>query len=385
MKQLFSLIFTLIALVLVGCEKPSYGTTPDTTIATLGTPEDSEIWFTTTDGKRLISLDETAFDATIVEVIYTEGGVNVIRFDKAVTEIGEGAFDNCFNIFNLSLPNSITKIGEEAFMGCTNMECLTLGIGLCNCGSNAFEGCYNLHSLHIPSIQDWCKITFETNWANPLYYAESFIINGKRISNLNIPEGITQINKYAFIYNQHIKSVFISKSVNRIEEDAFEGCDNLSKVEIENLSTWCGIDFEGELANPLCIAEKLYKEGVELRNVLLVGVPSVSEYAFMNCTSIVSLEADNSLLSVGKEAFRNCANLTTVKFDRALKDIQAQAFFNCEKLESVTCRATTPPTLEGSSTFGRNAEGRKIYVPSASLEAYKNDWNIWAEAITAIE
>lgn len=385
MKSILRAIFALFALILVSCEKPNYGTTPNTTIASLGTPEDNEIWFTTTDGRRVLSLDTDAFDATVADVIYSEGGINVIRFDKAVTEIGDGAFDNCFNIFNLSLPNSVTKIGEGAFVGCTNMECLTFGMGLVSCGKDAFDGCYNLHSLHIPSIQSWCRIAFESKWANPLYYAESFIIDGERISKLNIPDGIEQIGKYAFIYNQHIKSVSISPSLKRIGKEAFEGCDNISRVEIESLSAWCKIEFDGEIANPLAKAGRLYKDGVEIRDISLSGVSLVSAYAFINCTSIRSIEADDSLLSIGRDALRNCSELTTVKLGEGLKNIQPQALFNCEKLSSITCLATTPPTLEGSSTFDRNAKSRKIYVPAASLEAYKNEWNIWADAITAIE
>ena len=35
------------------------------------------------------------------------------------------------------------------------------------------------------------------------------------------------------------------------------------------------------------------------------------------------------------------------------------------------CKATTPPT-GGDYMFNNNASGRKIYVPMASVEAYKS-------------
>ena len=384
MKQIIRAIFSFLALILVGCKEPNYGTTPDMTIASLGTPEDNEIWFTTTDGRVLQSLDTNAFDAAVQEIIYSDMGVNVIRFANAVTEIGEEAFKGCFNIFNLSLPNSVQRIETWAFLDCKNMEAITLGMGLRSCGKDAFEGCYNLHSLHIPSMQSWCNITFATKWANPLYFAEGLIIDGESIKVLNIPDGVEQINSYAFIYNMQINSVKIPKTVTRIGKEAFEGCDNLKKVEIESLSGWCNIEFDGELANPLTTAMTLYEDGLELRDLSLTGVSYVSAYAFMNCTSIRSLQTDSSLLGIGKSAFRNCSELTSVELGEGVKEMQMQIFFNCEKLSSVTCRATTPPSLEGSNTFARNAENRKIFVPTTSLEIYKAEWSLWADAIEAI-
>ena len=101
--KIFKVLFALLAFALVACEEPDYGTTPDTTVASLGTPENNEIWFTTTDGKVLLNLDETAFNVAVAEVIYSEYDINVIRFAGEVTTIGEGAFEECTNIFNLSL------------------------------------------------------------------------------------------------------------------------------------------------------------------------------------------------------------------------------------------------------------------------------------------
>jgi hypothetical protein len=61
------------------------------------------------------------------------------------------------------------------------------------------------------------------------------------------------------------------------------------------------------------------------------------------------------------------------------------AFYDCTTLASVTVEPTTPPTL-GSSIFGNNASGRKIYVPSASVDTYKaaSGWSDYASDIEAI-
>jgi len=59
---------------------------------------------------------------------------------------------------------------------------------------------------------------------------------------------------------------------------------------------------------------------------------------------------------------------------------------DCSNLISVTILATTPPTLNSSSEFNNNATGRKIYVPSESVETYKaaSSWSSYASYIEAI-
>lgn len=313
-------------------------------------------------------------------------GLNIIRFVGDVTTIGEEAFRECTNIFNLALPNSVTTIGKRAFYDCKNMECLTLGSGIRNIGEDAFEGCYNLYSLHIPSIQSWCKISFATKNANPLYFSEHFIINGKKIDQLNIPDRVETINRYAFIYNKQLRSVNISYSVKSIGKDAFEGCDNINKVEVESLSSWCSIQFESESANPLSIATELYYKGAKVTNIDLTSIKEIASYAFINCSSIKSLNADDSLTTIGIDAFRNCAELTSVSLGNGIAQIGKQAFMNCKALKSVTSLAQNPPILGNGDVFSWNSDDRKFYVPANALTLYTSDsqWGKYADYIEAL-
>lgn len=382
--KILKILFAVVALALIGCEEPDYGSIPNTTIASLGTPENNEIWFTTTDGKVLLNLDVNAFDVAVTEVAYNEYGINVIRFAGDVTTIGNGAFEECTNIFNLSLPNSVRTIGDYAFYDCKNIECLTLGEGLRSCGREAFEGCYNLRSLHIPSIPMWCNISFATKNANPLYFAEHLLVMGTKITSLNIPMGTETIHDHAFAYAVGLKEVTIPSTLKAIGKDAFEGCDNIQKVNISSIKAWCAIDFESEWANPLSLARNLYLDGSAVQHVDISGVSDIYSYTFINCDNICSFTADNALTSIGKDAFRNCPALTTVSLGAGVSNIGKQAFMNCKKLSSVTCHATTPPALDNNDVFSLNADNRKFYVPTASLNSYKEQWSKYAENIEPI-
>ena len=387
MMKFIKALCALLAVALVACNEPNYGTETSTTIASLGTPEDNEIWFNTTDGKVLLSLDEEAFNAPISEILYDEAGMNIIRFEGTLTTIGEEAFSYCHNIFNLSLPNSVKEIGERAFYDCKNMECLTLGYALRTCKADAFDGCINLYSLHVPSIQSWCRISFETRLANPLYYSETLIIDNDKIKELNIPEGTESLSPYAFVSFYNLQTVNIPASLRSVGKNAFEGCDNIKKVDVQSVKLWASIEFETQLSNPLSIAEKLYHNGVEVTTLELTGVKEVYDYAFINCTSLHSLTADDTLTAVGKDSFRNCTSLTDVTLGSGIGLLGKQAFMNCKELKRFTCKAQTPPSLGNNDVFSYNHKERTFYVPATAVEAYKSDelWNKYASSIEQIE
>ncbi|MBQ5752846.1 MAG: hypothetical protein IIV91_01375, partial [Alistipes sp.] len=70
--------------------------------------------------------------------------------------------------------------------------------------------------------------------------------------------------------------------------------------------------------------------------------------------------------------------------------IGCYAFKNCSALKEVYCKPTTPPILDSYSycyVFDGNASGRKIYVPTASVDAYKaaSRWSSYASAIEPYE
>ena len=101
-------------------------------------------------------------------------------------------------------------------------------------------------------------------------------------------------------------------------------------------------------------------------------------------TNALSAEIPEGITKIGDNCFW-WSQISSVTIPSTVSEIGRQAFSLCDNLESVTILATTPPTL-GAFAFNDNKSGRKIYVPSESVDAYKaaEGWSEYAADIMAI-
>ena len=94
---------------------------------------------------------------------------------------------------------------------------------------------------------------------------------------------------------------------------------------------------------------------------------------------ITSIEIPEGTSRIDEAVFRYCTQMTTVVIPSTVSFIGYLAFEHCTALTSITCLATTPPTLDGG-TFN-DTNNCPIYVPAASVDAYKTAWPQYASRI----
>ena len=100
---------------------------------------------------------------------------------------------------------------------------------------SAFYNCENLKSVYYyGTIADWCTITFNTSYSNPMCYAENFFINKngnwQEVTEIEIPDGVIEIGNYQFYGFNNLTSVTIPDSVTSIDWYAFGSCSSLQTV-----------------------------------------------------------------------------------------------------------------------------------------------------------
>ena len=146
--------------------------------------------------------------------------IKSVIIEDGVTDIGNYAFYECYNLKSVKFPNSLKKIGNEAFAYCKGLRSVKIPKGIKEIYSGAFR--YSgLKSVEIPKS---------------LKVMGSYVFYGcSCLKSANIRGDISVINDYSFACCEHLKSVTISESVITIGKRAFYECRNLSSIKYNGI------------------------------------------------------------------------------------------------------------------------------------------------------
>lgn len=188
-----------------------------------------------------------------------------VTLPASVREIGEGAFSGCLNLISVNIPEGVSVIEPYTFQR-TGLKSLTLpstlkrirgkafvdlsieslvvpegveSIGrcafeespimsislpstLCVIEAQAFKDCRILVNADFASIQSLCNIEFKDEYANPIRYSHTLCVQGSKVRDVVVPEGVTRIPSYAF-QQADIAAVQLPRGLREIGDYAFSG------------------------------------------------------------------------------------------------------------------------------------------------------------------
>lgn len=220
------------------------------------------------ENKKVEISESGLIDGDFTYNVLSDGTVEIIKYngsessvtisseidDKKVSKIGNGAFENCTSIKEITNWADITSIGDNAFKGCINLEEFDFPSDTTYIGKSAFENCINLRTITI--------------WGDIEAFGDS-----------------------AFKGCTSLEEVSIPSSTKTIGKSAFEGCTSLKDVTF-----WGGEN----------IGENAFKACTSLKEV---SIPSetkkIGNNAFYNCTSLEDVTIWNDDTKIGKNAFGN--------------------------------------------------------------------------------
>ena len=277
------------------------------------------------DTYRVISIGNSAFNRCY--------NLTSVTIPNSVTSIGDSAFSNCSSLTSVTISESVTSIGDSAFSNCSSLTSVTISESVTSIGDSAFYFCHGLTSVNISDLSAWCQISFSGEHSNPLFSANNLYLNSELITDLTIPNDITEINDYAFV-GLSVTSVTIPESVTSIGNSAFYS-SHIKELVIEDgeKSLNLGYNYYGSSNDGLfynCSLETVY-----LGRNLSYGTYVNQGYSPFYSTSITTLTIGGNVTTISKYAFKNCSKLTSVTIPSSVTSINSQAFLNCTGLKSV--------------------------------------------------
>ncbi len=337
------------------------------------------IFYTTSDGEAISPDPEMD---NIIENKY-ENGQGIITFSDVVTEIPANAFASCKNITDITLPDGVTQIGDRAFDLCSKLTNISFSEGLTSIGKYAFNQC-SLKTIKLPnSLTSIEKGAFMMCLnLTDIIFSDGLETIGEQafsycygLTEISLPESITTIGDYAFIYCNNLFKVTVPNNITYLGKTVFGACYNLSSFSGQyTTSDHRCLIVNGRLA---AFAPKGLTE-----YTIPDGVTTIGDNVFFGCTNLTRITIPHGVETIAFQAFRECSGITEITIPESVTTVKEGAFCTCKSLTTVYCKPIVPPALE-VNIFSESPIG-VIYVPQASVEAYKSA-DGWSEYANRIE
>ena len=259
------------------------------------------------------------YNGTKAEVVIPEG----------VAAIGYEAFYNC-DITSITIPNSVTIIGDGAFYSCGRLTSITIPASVKTIGNGAFMDCSGLTSITIPSSV--------TSIGDVVFSGCS------GLTSITIPSSVTSIGDFAFYGCDGLKTIYCERGsqpagwdkhwLNGCRANVVWGHGASAKSQTETVSSTPLIYDKSEFEIDGTVLTKYNGNKVEV--IIPDGVTIIGDYAFRNCSGLISITIPSSVTTIGESAFFSCRGLTNITIPSSVTTIGEWAFCDCSGLTSIT-------------------------------------------------
>ena len=170
------------------------------------------------------------------------------------------------------------------------------------------------------------KISIETGVRSIGIYAFS----GCAFSEVTIPNSVTEIGANAFFYCSSLSYVKIPRSVTKMGDRVFYMCNKLKTAGP------IGGGYDIEFGWTESISDYAFFQCTSLVSVSIPeSITSIGSSAFYQCCSLTNITIPDSVISIGRGAFSACSSLTNVMIGCGTTSIESLAFSNCENLTDI--------------------------------------------------
>ena len=363
-------------------------------------PANNEIWYTTTDGKKL-DLSADRFGATITSHEQRDD-MWVVTFGSDLTILGKensynGAFESKSTLKSVVLPDGITKLGIYSFYRCTSLESIVLPANLKNIGSQSLVST-KLTTINIPaSVTD---ISYKAFTGSPLTTVNVFATTPPSLyDKTELPTGVTVYVPEASVktYEQHsVWGYFLIKALpdellngggseggnpdsgegdnggdggsdDGGSDDGGNGNEGGDPTPEEPVTppatTTTELRYTTSDGNSISLSTSLLNASVASHKksgnewvvsfngtLTALGVSGSNTGAFESRSTLTSITIPDSVTAMYRYTFYDCTSLQSIELSDNLQLIGEMSFYNCSSLTEVTIPASVK-TIEGAAFY----------------------------------
>ncbi len=256
-----------------------------------------------------------------------------------VTTVDFGAFSNCTNLETVRMSESVRTIGSAAFSGCSKLYSVSLPRTVREIGSGSFAGCPSLANVSVSAANenytDYDGVIYSSDGKKLVQY-----LAGRPSTTYQMPRSVREIEEYAFWGANNLSKLSITYGVDKIPEYAFSNCKGLQHVTLPRT------------------------------------VQSIFAYAFEDCDSLSYINIPDSVGYIDDRAFSNTRGAKIRFIDKNGNVVKT---FNSEDVDQYGSGTGGAPTVSqpdyltgGSSDLGNAGD---TYINNSGTNVQTNDQN----------
>ena len=255
---------------------------------------------------------------------------------EGVKELAPGFFWDNQDIEEVILPESLESLGGDTFYNCKNLKYLTIPVKVKTMGNNPFAGCPQLElkneSEHFV-LKD--GVLYTKDFSRLIYYPVS-----KTDVAYKIPQETKIIGKHAFYLCNNLMSLYIPKSVIKLENNPFSGCEKLELINhSERYKVINKVIYDADFTSVIGCLNSIKTDELHLRNV-----KRICRNSFWNCKGLKKLVLPSTLEQIGYNPFVGCSNIEFISESPNFL-VENGILFNKDKSKIICCPSKV---VEGS-------------------------------------
>ena len=323
------------------------------------------------------------------------------------TRIEESAFNGYRELTSFILPSGLTNIGQQSFANCTKLRNITIPATILSMRWYAFDNCPSLSYMEFEGTTP------------PSSYPSGSAVFGSYVPAIYVPSGSVSTYQSASAWSQYSSYISEKPATPLTDYLRIDANNSSASVIFTNANndtyTWnlsAGINYYtgtelGFALNEITGLTKntgniLYVDASKLTSWTTAAnsafssrgnlysfifpdtMTTMGDNVFSDCGRLETIHLSNSITTIGNSAINSLESLLSITIPSTLTSAGNGFLTGCTNMISITCLATTPPTIGQYSL--NNTNNCPIYVPSASVSAYKTapNWSSHASRIQGI-